>query len=372
MTPPTDGKPRVWAAMSGGVDSAAAAALLIRQGYQVEGIFMDLWDCRLTPSLGRASCCSPRDRADARNAADHLGIPLRVLDLQGPFRERVIDVFVESYRRGQTPNPCVLCNQWIKHGRLMEMALDAGAEYLATGHYAVNLWDPQEKAFRLMKATDRSKDQSYFLFAMGQRQLSRMLWPLGGLTKREVRALADAWGLPVAHKAESQEICFIPDGDYRAFLETYLPDEALEPGEIVDREGRRLGRHRGVHAFTVGQRRGLRVPWREPLYVLRILIEERRVVVGPREQLEAKCLNADRVLWVAGRQPSASFRALARIRYRHKEAQVFVQVLEGERIHVTFDEPQAAITPGQAVVLYRENEVLGGGWIREACDGPEG
>lgn len=364
------GKMRVWVAMSGGVDSSTAAAILVEQGYHVEGVFMDLWDCRLFPSRGRATCCSPRDQGDARRVAEHLGVPLHVVDLQDDFRERIVEDFVREYLAGRTPNPCIRCNQWIKYDRLLEMARRQGADILATGHYAKKGWDPQEGTFRLMKGKDAEKDQSYFLFPLQQTQLSRILWPVGGLSKEEVRAQAKRKGLPVARKAESQEICFIPDQDYRAFLETYLPSEDLQPGEIVDIDGRSLGMHMGIHGFTVGQRRGLGIPWREPLYVLKILPNERKVVVGPRKYLTARALEAEGASWVAGEPPSHALRTMARIRYRHREAPAHVEVIENGRIRVLFDEPQPAITPGQAVVLYRGEEVLGGAWIREVRDAP--
>jgi|YNPNPStandDraft_1061719.scaffolds.fasta_scaffold00751_2 tRNA-specific 2-thiouridylase len=354
--------------MSGGVDSSTAAAILVREGHIVEGVFLDLWDCRLAGRKGRATCCSPRDRTDAQSVAEHLGITLRVLELGKAFREMVVEDFVRAYGEGRTPNPCILCNERVKFGTLLQMALSEGGDCVATGHYATNEWDDSAGLFRLKKARDRQKDQSYFLFSLRQEQLSRILLPLGGLSKATVRSMARSWGLPVALKAESQEICFIPDRDYRGFVETYLPPEDLRPGSIVDGGGRILGRHRGIHSFTVGQRRGIGIPWREPLYVVEIRPATREVVVGPKAELSARALEAEGTTWVAAPPSSNPFRAMARIRHRHREAWATITRMGGGRARVEFDVPQAAITPGQAVVFYEKDEVLGGGWIRKVLD----
>jgi tRNA-specific 2-thiouridylase len=364
-------KTKVWVALSGGVDSSTAAALLVERGFEVEGVFMELLDCALMPLEGRRTCCSPMDRADAQRVAERLRIPFHVVDFKAQFRERIIEEFASQYRKGRTPNPCVRCNQWIKFDLLLRKALDEGADYLATGHYARVIFDTDAGVFRLLRGRDGAKDQSYFLFPMGQEQLSRVIWPLGELTKSQVRTLARRMGLPVADKQESQEICFIPTGDYKTFLIDYLGEETFEPGEIVDEEGRVLGRHRGVQNFTVGQRRGLRIPWREPLYVISILPERRQVVVGPKSSLNGLRLLASDAIWPAGCPPSSSFRATVKIRYRHPEAPATVDVLDGDRVRVTFDEPQAAITPGQAVVIYMGDEVMGGAWIERQEDGHE-
>jgi tRNA-specific 2-thiouridylase len=360
---------RVWAAMSGGVDSSTAAALLQKQGFEVEGVFMDLWDCRLSSPRGKSSCCSPRDRGDAEKVTDQLGIPLHVVDLKKAFREHVIEPFVRDYGEGRTPNPCALCNQEIKYTALLKMAREAGADFVATGHYARNVWDPETRSFRLEKGRDHRKDQSYFLFPLQQEQLARVLWPLGDMTKNDVRDLAKAWGLPVAQKGESQEICFIPDNDYRAFLEIYLPAEALKPGLVVDLNHRKLATHQGIHVFTVGQRRGLGVPWKDRLYVLQIHPQERRVVVGPEHHLFDRELELERVSWVAGKPPGEAFRAMVRIRYRHQEAPASVAVKEEGRVRICFDRNQRAITPGQAAVMYHGQQVVGGGWIVHGVQG---
>ncbi len=328
-----------------------------------------MWDCSISRPKGKPTCCSPRDRADAKSVAEHLGIPFVVLDLSRVFRDRVIEDFVRDYREGRTPNPCILCNERVKFGSLLEMALSEGADCVCSGHYAINEWDEAAGLFRLRKATDRQKDQSYLLFSLGQDQLSRILFPLGSLSKAKVRGLAQTLGLPVAGKRESQEICFIPDNDYRGFIETYLPHDDLRAGPISDIHGRVVGRHRGIHSFTVGQRRGIGIPHKEPLYVVEIRARTREVVVGPRARLLATGLEARGVSWVSGAPPRSPFRAMARIRYRHREEWASVTTLDDGRIRVDFDVPQAAITPGQAVVLYQGDEVLGGGWITGVAHG---
>lgn len=329
---------------------------------------MELWDCGLVERAGRATCCSPGDRADAMRVAERLGIPFRTVDLRKLFRDLVIREFVDSYMAGQTPNPCIRCNQWIKYGALLEMALERGAQGLATGHYATVSKAVGDGSWRLFRGKDPSKDQSYFLFPLGQRELSRILWPLGSMRKVLVRELAATRGLPVAQKKESQEVCFLAGGDYREFLASYLGEGSDHPGDIVDEQGRVLGTHRGILGFTVGQRRGLGIPWREPLYVLRLVPQEGLVVVGPREKTLSRGLEASEASWVAGEPPGESFQAAAQIRYRHKEAMATVEIMPGDRFRVLFQEPQPSVTPGQAVVLYRDKEVLGGGWIQATLE----
>lgn len=356
----------VWAALSGGVDSATAAALLIRQGLRVEAVFMELWNCGLVERGSKATCCSPADMEDAKRVADHLGIPFRSVDFRKIFREKVIGEFVDSYLQGRTPNPCIRCNQWIKYGLLLKLALEQGAQALATGHYARTLKDAGGEALRLLRGKDSAKDQSYFLFTLGQEQLKRVLWPVGEMSKAEVRKLAAKLRLPVAEKRESQEVCFLAGGNYRAFLRDYLGPAADSPGRIRDEKGVELGNHRGVSGFTVGQRRGLGVPWREPLYVLEVLPKEAEIIVGPRQSTFSIGLVAGQASWVAGKPPGERFSCSVQIRYRHKAAEAQVELLGDSRFQVTFSSPQPSVTPGQAAVLYKGEEVLGGGWIQQA------
>lgn len=353
----------IWVALSGGVDSATAAALLLKDGYQVEGVFMELWDCGLMPRSRENTCCSPEDRKDVMRVTNHLGIPLRTVDLRAVFKETVIRDFVDSYLSGLTPNPCIRCNQWVKYGALLDLAIASGAKALATGHYAKVARDPGTGLLRLLRAEDHSKDQSYFLFTLGQRELERTIWPLGRFSKHRVRSLAREFGIPVAEKRDSQEVCFLAGGDYREFLSLYWgPSNALE-GEIVDWEGRVLGTHKGVHSYTIGQRKGLGIPWKEPLYVIGILPRERKVIVGPKSKNLSMGLEAREASWVAGQPPGDKFQATVRIRYRHAETPAFIQVLGPVSFRVMFNEPQPAVTPGQAVVIYKGDEVIGGGWI---------
>ncbi len=352
--------------MSGGVDSATAAALLVRQGFRVEAVFMELWDCGLVMRGEKATCCSPGDMADAKRVAEYLGIPFRSVELRKEFRARVIGEFVDSYVKGRTPNPCIRCNQWIKYGLLLELALQHGAQALATGHYARIVKQGGGEVLRLLRGKDPGKDQSYFLFPLGQQELRSVLWPLGEMSKARVRQLAAEWGLPVAQKRESQEICFLAGGNYREFLRDYLGPWADSPGKIKDESGRELGTHQGVFGFTVGQRRGLGIPWQEPLYVLNVLPEEAEIIVGPRQSTFSSGLVAGDASWVGGRPPAKGFSCSVQIRYRHKAAEAWVELLEDSRFQATFSRPQPSITPGQAAVLYEGEEVLGGGWIEEA------
>jgi len=365
----SSGKP-VWAALSGGVDSATAAALLIRQGLRVEAVFMELWDCGLVERKERPTCCSPQDMKDAIRVADHLGIPFRSVNLRKAFQERVIGEFVDSYLKGRTPNPCIRCNQWIKYGLLLELALAQGAQAMATGHYARISNGVSGGALRLLRGKDPTKDQSYFLFPLGQDQLKRVLWPLGEMSKAIVRELAKEWGLPVAQKRESQEVCFLAGGSYRGFVRDYMGPAACSPGKIKDEKGVELGTHKGVWGFTVGQRRGLGVPWREPLYVLEVLPQKAEIIVGPRQSTFSRGLLACNASWVAGEPPARGFSCQVQIRYRHKAAQAWVDLLGDSRFQVTFFKPQPSITPGQAAVLYKGEEVLGGGWIEEPLKEP--
>ncbi|MBI2165846.1 MAG: tRNA 2-thiouridine(34) synthase MnmA [Chloroflexi bacterium] len=346
-------------AMSGGVDSAVAAYLLKEAGFQVIGVTMRLWTLYRpdAPRLSR-SCCSIEDVDDARRVCQIIGTPHYFMNFEREFREFVVDYFVQEYRRGRTPYPCLACNDKLKFSFLLEQAQVFQADYIATGHYAQRALG-DDGAWRLLKGADPLKDQSYVLFQLTQRQLARILLPVGSYTKAETRRMARLAGLPVADKPDSQEICFVPDGNYRAFLEERLP---RAPGPIVDLEGRVLGYHQGIYGFTIGQRHGLGLASREPLYVIDIDAEQSRVTVGPQAALLSTTLWASSVNWIAGPPPTTPVRVSARIRYRSTEAPGLV-FPNGASAEVRFQEPQRAITPGQAVVFYQGPEVLGGGII---------
>src|SRR5919206_2834971 len=365
---------KIAVAMSGGVDSSAAAAILKEQGHELVGFTMQLWNQRRGLSVDAdgeplpSRCCSLDDVYDARRVAEDLGFPFYVLNLEREFERDVVAPFVRSYLEGETPIPCVACNSRLKFAALDRMALSVGCERVATGHYARVEFDEGARRYRLLRGLDARKDQTYFLWELTQEQLSRSLFPLGEMTKDEVRAAARRHGLYVAEKRESQEICFVPDGDYAGFIDRYLEAEGREDerparGEIVDTEGRVVGSHEGVHRYTVGQRRGLGVSRPLPLYVVRVEPESNRVVVGHEEELLSTEFIAAGVNWVAFDEPADDVRADVRVRYRHSEAPATVTALGGARARVRFDEPQRAVTPGQATVFYRGEEVVGGGWI---------
>ncbi|MCS7316476.1 MAG: tRNA 2-thiouridine(34) synthase MnmA [Bryobacterales bacterium] len=361
-------------AMSGGVDSSTAAALLKASGARVIGLTMQLWNQRRLPELdpGGAAigrCCSLDDVYDARRVAEHLGIPYYVVNFEEVFERRVVRPFVEEYLRGRTPIPCTHCNTYLKFDEFLRLARSLGAERIATGHYARIRRDPASGRWLLLRGADAGRDQSYFLFGLRQEQLAHTVFPLGELTKDEVRELARRMGLPVASKADSQEICFIPRGDYPAFIEAYLRSrgEPFQPrrGPIVTADGRVLGEHAGVHRYTVGQRRGLGVAAGEPLYVLATDPQQGRVVVGRDAELMCDRLVAERVNWIAFEQPPDRLRAMVKIRHKHEPAWAEIRPAgEPEAAEVVFDQPQRAITPGQAAVFYDGDLVLGGGWIR--------
>jgi tRNA-specific 2-thiouridylase len=341
-------------ALSGGVDSATAAAILVSEGHRVVGMTMRLYDARGTEASAGGRCCGPRDVEDARRVCAHLGIPFYVIDHTEEFRRAVMDDFVAEYAAGRTPNPCVRCNEHVKFGPLLRRARALGATRLATGHYA------RIEGGRLRRAVDEKKDQSYFLFAMPG--LEGVMFPLGGMTKDEVRARARALGLPNAEKEDSQEICFVPDGDYAGFVEGRV---AAEPGEIVDGEGRVLGRHDGVHRFTVGQRRGLGGAWGEgePRYVVSIDALTRRVRIGARAETMRRRVAVGDVRWL-GPAPGGELRARVQVRHRHAAAPATVRPTADGGAEVLFDADERAVAPGQAAVFYDDGDVvIGGGWI---------
>ncbi|HXG16095.1 MAG TPA: tRNA 2-thiouridine(34) synthase MnmA [Calidithermus sp.] len=355
---------RIVVAMSGGVDSSVAAALLVEQGYDVVGVTLRVWPWREpTDEVRRfGACCGTEATEDARRVARALGIPHYVLDTEAEFARTVIEPFVAAYRAGQTPVPCLACNSALKFGSLLRRARAWDATAVATGHYARVSRDPASGRWLLWRARDRRKDQSDFLWPLRPAQLAAARFPVGDLTKDEVRAHARRLGLVTADKPESQEICFVPGGDYRAFLRERDPG-AFRPGPIVDTDGRLLGRHAGVANFTVGQRRGLGLATGRPLYVVALDPVTDRVMVGPDEALHRRTLRARAVNFIAIEPPAEPVRIEARIRHSHAPAPATVRALPGEAAEVVFDEPQRAVAPGQSVVFYQGDLVVGGGVI---------
>jgi tRNA-uridine 2-sulfurtransferase len=360
-------------AMSGGVDSSTVAALLQQQGRSVVGLTMQLWNQRRLPELqgdgpAQHRCCSLDDVYDAKAVARHLNFPHYVVNFEEQFESRVVLPFVHQYLAGRTPIACTNCNTDIKFEPLLRMARQIGAERLATGHYALIRRNEETGRWELLRARDDRKDQSYFLWGLTQEQLSRSEFPLGELTKEEVRTLARRVNLPVAEKPESMELCFVPNGSYVQFIQAYSKERGFSlgdsDGEIVNESGEVIGRHNGVQNFTIGQRKGLGFAAGKPLYVLSIDPQRNRVVVGEDDVLRKTICEVEGVNWVSMGKPASAFRAFVKIRHKHEPAAATVEPLEANRARVTFDVPQRAITPGQAAVFYDGDRVLAGAWIR--------
>ena len=360
-------------AMSGGVDSSAVAAVLQEQGHPIVGLTMQLWNQRRLPELQgdgpkQHRCCSLDDVYDAKRVAQHLNFPHYVVNFEDQFEQRVVRPFVDQYLAGRTPIACTNCNTDVKFEPLLRMARQIGAERLATGHYARIRRNDQSGRWELLRARDESKDQSYFLWGLSQEQLSRSDFPLGELTKEEVRNLARRTNLPVAEKPESMELCFVPTGNYVQFIQAYSKDAGISlsqaEGEIVTEDGAVVGHHNGIHNFTIGQRKGLGFSAGKPLYVLSIDTQNNRVVVGDDDALRTTTFEVNDVNWVSIEQPAKPIRANVKIRHKHEPAPATVEALSDSRARITFDAPQRAITPGQGAVFYDSDRVLGGAWIK--------
>ena len=360
-------------AMSGGVDSSTVAAVLQEQGRPIVGLTMQLWNQRRLPELQgdgpkQHRCCSLDDVYDAKRVAQHLNFPHYVVNFEQQFEQRVVRPFVDQYLAGRTPIACTNCNTDVKFEPLLRMARQIGAERLATGHYARIRKNERTARWELLRARDESKDQSYFLWGLSQDQLSSSEFPLGELTKEEVRALARRTNLPVAEKPESMELCFVPTGNYVQFIQAYSKDAGISlsqaEGEIVTEDGAVVGHHNGVHNFTIGQRKGLGFSAGKPLYVLAIDTQKNRVVVGDDDALRTTSFEVNEVNWVSVEQPSGPIRATVKIRHKHEPAPATVEALDDARARIIFDTPQRAITPGQGAVFYDGDRVLGGAWIK--------
>ena len=354
---------RVVVAMSGGVDSSVAAALLVEQGYDVIGMMMRLWSDEKMGGAEHNRCCTPEQMNDAQHIADSLGIPFYVLDTKDVFRATIVEYFIDQHRQGFTPNPCMECNRHIRFEYLLENALALDADYLATGHYA-RIHQADDGTYQLKKGVDDHKDQSYVLSVMGQHELSRTLFPIGEYPKTQTRELARRFNLNVAGKKDSQDLCFLGNNDYREFLNVHAPD-IMEAGPIVLKNGEQIGTHDGLANYTIGQRKGLGVSFNVPLYVIAKNPYRNALIVGTRDELGRDELTAARFNWTHGHAPTAPFRAGVKIRYKAPAKAATVTPLDEERVHVQFDEPLRDITPGQGAVIYDEDVCLGGGVIEK-------
>jgi tRNA-specific 2-thiouridylase len=361
-------KKKVVIAMSGGVDSSVCAAMMVQEGHECVGMTMRLWKGAEaeTASCSSQSCCGAESVEDARLVCETVGIPYYAINFKQEFWDNVVKVFAEEYFAGRTPSPCILCNEKMKFDTLYKKAVEIGAEKICTGHYARIEFDESSQRWHLLRGVDPKKDQSYFLFSMTQEQLSKTWFPLGGYTKDKIRELAHAANLVTAAKPESMDICFIPNGDYAAFLERHFPHMIpKENGSIKHVDGRELGQHQGIHTVTIGQRKGVGIAFGEPLYVTGINPKTNEVTVGPRQAVLSKEFTISRVNWIV-QEPSGvdeTFSVTIRIRSRGPESMGTVTPLPGQRARVVFQEPQAAVTPGQAAVFYQGDRVFGGGWI---------
>ncbi|QQS31919.1 MAG: tRNA 2-thiouridine(34) synthase MnmA [Acidobacteriota bacterium] len=368
---------KIAVAMSGGVDSSAAAALLKEQGHELVGFTMQLWDQRRHVNVDEngdplpSRCCSLDDVYDARRVAGTLGFPFYVLNLEKDFDRDVVEPFIQSYLAGETPIPCVACNSRLKFASLDRMARSLDCDKVATGHYARVEYDEAADRYRLFRGRNHWKDQSYFLWELTQDQLSRAMFPLGEMMKEEVREIIRGTDAFTAEKQESQEICFVPDGNYSAFIDRFLAhegreDEIPERGEIVNTAGEVVGEHTGIHRYTIGQRRGLGIAHEKPLYVVQIERAKNQIIVGEDDELDSPEFTARGVNWIAFDEPAEPVRALVKVRYRHDPVPATIHALPDSRARIVFDEPQRAITPGQATIFYdieTGEEVVGGGWI---------
>jgi tRNA-uridine 2-sulfurtransferase len=356
-------RPKVAVAMSGGVDSSVAAAMLVEQGYNVIGLMLRLWVDRACGEENR--CCPPEAVAQARQVASAQAIPFYVLDAQSVFRRQVVDYTVEEYAAGRTPNPCIVCNRRVRWTYLLAEARGMGAEYLATGHYArIGMTDG---CYQLLRGQDPRKDQSYMLSALGQAELAATIFPLGGMTKPEVREKANRLGLSVADKPDSQDLCFIPDGNTRRFLETQIPN-SFTAGPIQNRFGEILGRHNGLPGYTIGQRKGIHIAADKPYYVLGVDVAANALIVGHADELGRKVLIGDNPHWIRGEAPAFPLQASIRIRYSAREEEALIHPLPDGRMRIEFLRPLRDISPGQAAVIYQEEECLGMTFIQEALE----